>query len=854
MASEDMRITEAANSDGRDLKFPRAMEKGDGKGGNGNSDVSRLFDMLTNIQHGQAALATKEDILGVKASQAEHDTQLAAMSERIADLEVKAQSSHAEAVAAANAEVQRAITVSIEQVKNDAVHNFQSAYSIIFDSNSNAKGFLTRARTLGVTWDDPTNRATIKLKIRMDAPPEIRKVNRVLGIRWSKVMDVARNTNKWNDSYKLGAQGFREKLWLISGDETAELFEVKGSDSGQMDIMPNTDELKKLGFTDAVIASTVDGILLTLSGLIEMSMRYQVEFDGGVVNAGVVFTALYSTTMHMQHKQSIFIVTLGYRFGVGVSNWTECGMLFCRERSVQYLFVETLTSQLLAKAAVSYQVEQPQFTHRVEESVEGRTAAKSLARLDRICTRIPTGVLLDFAPFSGVLGRPADPSTLSDHVPVHVVLAPKCPDGILAVKSWVTKHPMFPKVLGEILEGAGPLSGNPMEAVEEVRGGIQAASRKVLGILEQRGAHSLPEYVSWALATMRAERSGSQSVLRRAVKAYPRLLQFFDVESCRFSDFVGFHHLLASLKRQQIDGQIELVQNDPDMSQSRKQQKTNTLYTYRFALTARGASISLQAIADPLGAPIFDPREAFADDVGLGPGDIVIAFFLGMSVWALAGPGFRLYVNLGKTVVFLLGMSQADFLAALGYHGHHWDQHGRGSNGGASWREGHGDRHDWGPAPPWPGSGRGGALHGDDIGEGQERVFGEQRVACLTSDQLVLEDRYKRLSYHLHSVVDEADAGKECDTCCLVVFLHGMGQSEWRLGEHEVRCGIHRRLRAAAPDDWRGNQTMRTLILELSLHSKSPTWVAGWACGPVTGTRRAPGRPTRTTTGAFWTC
>eukprot|EP00959_Pyramimonas_sp_CCMP1952_P365041 7644208-Pyramimonas_sp.AAC.1 len=65
------------------------------------------------------------------------------------------------------------------------VHNFQSAYIIIFDSNSNAKDFLTRARTLGVTWDDPTNRATIKLKIRMDAPPEIRKVNRVLGILWS---------------------------------------------------------------------------------------------------------------------------------------------------------------------------------------------------------------------------------------------------------------------------------------------------------------------------------------------------------------------------------------------------------------------------------------------------------------------------------------------------------------------------------------------------------------------------------------------------------------------------------------------------------------------------------------------
>eukprot|EP00959_Pyramimonas_sp_CCMP1952_P367423 7695677-Pyramimonas_sp.AAC.1 len=44
------------------------------------------------------------------------------------------------------------------------------------------------------------------------------------------------------------------------------------------------------------------------------------------------------------------------------------------------------------------------------------------------------------------------------------------------------------------------------------------------------------------------------------------------------------------------------------MSQTRKQQKTHTLYTYRSAWTARGASTSLQAIADPLGAPIFDPR------------------------------------------------------------------------------------------------------------------------------------------------------------------------------------------------------------------------------------------------------
>ncbi|CAK0833934.1 unnamed protein product [Prorocentrum cordatum] len=58
---------------------------------------------------------------------------------------------------------------------------FQSAYSIVFDSIENAKDFLTRDRTLDVTWDGPSQIQSVTLKVRTDAPPEIRKVNRVLG-------------------------------------------------------------------------------------------------------------------------------------------------------------------------------------------------------------------------------------------------------------------------------------------------------------------------------------------------------------------------------------------------------------------------------------------------------------------------------------------------------------------------------------------------------------------------------------------------------------------------------------------------------------------------------------------------
>eukprot|EP00959_Pyramimonas_sp_CCMP1952_P123759 2587474-Pyramimonas_sp.AAC.1 len=61
---------------------------------------------------------------------------------------------------------------------------------------------------------------------------------------------------------------------------------------------------------------------------------------------------------------------------------------------------------------------------------------------------------------------------------------------------------------------------------------------------------------------MRAARSKAPGVLRRAVKAYPKLEQLFDVELCAHSNLVGFHSCLANLKRQQIDDHIDEIQHD----------------------------------------------------------------------------------------------------------------------------------------------------------------------------------------------------------------------------------------------------------------------------------------------------
>ncbi|CAK0827021.1 unnamed protein product [Prorocentrum cordatum] len=135
-------------------------------------------------------------------------------------------------------------------------HNFQTAYSIIFDSNEAAKDFLMRARTLGVRWRDPRTNIDCELKIRMDAPPAIRKVNRILGVLLSKVVETAKAYNKWSPSFTLGSQGFRGTLWLISNDDTENLFQVKGVESMQVDVIPNVVALKKIGFTDATINST----------------------------------------------------------------------------------------------------------------------------------------------------------------------------------------------------------------------------------------------------------------------------------------------------------------------------------------------------------------------------------------------------------------------------------------------------------------------------------------------------------------------------------------------------------------------------------------------------------------------
>eukprot|EP00959_Pyramimonas_sp_CCMP1952_P231625 4841380-Pyramimonas_sp.AAC.1 len=53
----------------------------------------------------------------------------------------------------------------------------------------------------------------------------------------------------------------------------------------------------------------------------------------------------------------------------------------------------------------------------------------------------------------------------------------------------------------------GELAVDPVARAEEARRAIQGAAKLVRAKLEQKGAITLPEFMSWPFAAMRAERS-----------------------------------------------------------------------------------------------------------------------------------------------------------------------------------------------------------------------------------------------------------------------------------------------------------------------------------------------------------
>ncbi|CAK0898297.1 unnamed protein product [Prorocentrum cordatum] len=239
-------------------KMPRLMEpQGEGNG----APTDPLVQLLNAVNYIRRDMVTREDLRtdlqGMKVQIQLQADNIAVLDTRMSKLEQDTKASYDVVQKLATATMDEKLQ-SMAQKYDDKlkelvapkIHNFTTAYSIAFETNEQAKEFVQRVNAFGVQWHDPMASQAVDLKVRMDVPVEISRVNRLLGILWSKVHETAIANNKCSVGYRLGAQGYRGNLWLMQGDEVDALFTVKGAETMQTDIQPNMPKLMSLGFTE----------------------------------------------------------------------------------------------------------------------------------------------------------------------------------------------------------------------------------------------------------------------------------------------------------------------------------------------------------------------------------------------------------------------------------------------------------------------------------------------------------------------------------------------------------------------------------------------------------------------------
>ena len=96
-------------------------------------------------------------------------------------------------------------------------------------------------------WLDPTTNKQVPLRVVNNTPASIRRVNRLLGLLWSKLVAHMRGNGSLRQGLRLGSNGFKGRLWLVNADEEeiTEMFHVISDDKKQLMVLPHFENLAR---------------------------------------------------------------------------------------------------------------------------------------------------------------------------------------------------------------------------------------------------------------------------------------------------------------------------------------------------------------------------------------------------------------------------------------------------------------------------------------------------------------------------------------------------------------------------------------------------------------------------------
>ena len=136
-------------------------------------------------------------------------------------------------------------------------YNLNKSYSIKFANEKAAAAFVDHYRSAGMQYQDQATNSTVNLRVRFDAPAEIRVKNKYVSRLWQAITEAMKRDGKWKTDYSIGSNGFKGILYMKVGECLFVLFEIIATDRNQFEFKANSDNLSKFGIDAEAATATI---------------------------------------------------------------------------------------------------------------------------------------------------------------------------------------------------------------------------------------------------------------------------------------------------------------------------------------------------------------------------------------------------------------------------------------------------------------------------------------------------------------------------------------------------------------------------------------------------------------------
>jgi len=242
------------------------------------------------------------------------------------------------------------------------------------------------------------------------------------------------------------------------------------------------------------------------------------------------------------------------------------------------------------------------FIHRIVR----QDAVAAVSRIDRAYTSLHAAYC-DSMVFSASVFQPisAPNFDVSDHVPLMLSFGAAPPPRRGAIPSWVTRHPLWPGTVSEVLAtfhiDTLPDLNDRMRIIKVA---MRLACKRVVDAARHHHARNADEELWWLLRALRALRLGRPHVLDQCAAACPSLPTLLDTPP---GDLSRLLDRIAELSRKSASDKLQEVQRNSSLPEYARKQQTSRMARLVRTWASTRRYVRLQGVRREDGSFVDDP-------------------------------------------------------------------------------------------------------------------------------------------------------------------------------------------------------------------------------------------------------